>query len=90
MQDPRRSQLAMIGVSAASSSSSAPVSTSPCARDLEGLERARPDMLEPIEITPSGLGLHFPKLDADLYLPTLLEGVFGTRRFRRTETAGAP
>ena len=50
-------------------------------RDLEGFERARPDLLEPIEITPSGLGLHFPKLDADLYLPALLEGVFGTRRF---------
>ena len=49
--------------------------------DLEGFERARPAMLEPIEITPSGLGLHFPKLDADLYLPALLEGVFGTRRF---------
>jgi hypothetical protein len=47
-------------------------------------------MLEPIEITPSGLGRHFPKLDADLCLPTLLEGVFGTRRFRRTETADAP
>ena len=51
------------------------------ARDTEGLERARPTDLEPIEISPSGLGLHFPKLDADLYLPALLEGVLGSRRW---------
>ena len=59
-------------------------------RDLEGFERARPDLLEPIEITPSGLGLHFPKLDADLYLPALLEGVFGSRRFMGTKPADTP
>lgn len=58
-------------------------------RDLEGLQGARPGMLEPIEITPSGLGLHFPKLDADAYLPALLEGVFGTRRFMRERAAEA-
>lgn len=54
-------------------------------RDLEGFERASPSTIEPIEITPSGLGLHFPKLDADLYLPSLLEGVFGTRRFMQVD-----
>lgn len=47
----------------------------------EGLETAEPADLEPIEISPSGLGLHFPKLDADLYLPALLEGVMGSRRW---------
>ncbi|MHB1670050.1 DUF2442 domain-containing protein [Thiomonas sp.] len=47
----------------------------------EGLGHARPDDLTDIEITPSGLGLHFPKLDADLYLPALLEGVFGSRQW---------
>jgi len=56
-------------------------------RDLEGLERAKPHELEPIEISPSGLGLHFPKLDADLYLPALLEGVFGSRRHMAERTA---
>ncbi|HRY23569.1 MAG TPA: DUF2442 domain-containing protein [Geminicoccaceae bacterium] len=50
------------------------------ARDTEGLERARPADLEPIQISRSGLGLHFPRLDADLHLPALLEGVFGSRR----------
>ena len=59
-------------------------------RDLEGFERARPSNLDSIEITPSGLGLHFPELDADIYLPSLLEGVFGTRRFERHATAEAP
>jgi Protein of unknown function (DUF2442) len=50
-------------------------------RRAQGLERAEPADLEPIEISPSGLGLHFPKLDADLWLPALLEGVFGSRRW---------
>lgn len=51
------------------------------------IERARPADLEPIQISRSGLGLHFPRLDADLHLPALLEGVFGSRRrlLARTE-----
>jgi hypothetical protein len=48
-------------------------------RDAQGLESARPEQLDPIEISPSGLGLHFPKLDADLYLPALLEGLLGSK-----------
>jgi hypothetical protein len=47
----------------------------------EGLEKAQPGQLEKIEISPSGLGIHFPELDADLYLPALLEGVFGSRQW---------
>jgi hypothetical protein len=49
--------------------------------DVEGLERADPEQLEPIEISPSGQGLHFPKLDADVYIPALLEGVLGSRKW---------
>lgn len=49
--------------------------------DTQGLETARPTDLDRIEISPSGFGLHFPKLDADLYLPALLEGVLGSRRW---------
>src|SRR6266852_631222 len=49
--------------------------------DTQGLETAKPAQLDLIEISPSGLGLHFPKIDADLYLPALLEGVFGSRRW---------
>ena len=47
----------------------------------QGLEGAKPAQLGTIEISPSGLGLHFPKLDADLYLPALLDGWFGSKRW---------
>jgi hypothetical protein len=50
-------------------------------RDAEGLEGASPAQLETIEISPSGFGIHFPKLDADLYLPALLEGFLGSKRW---------
>jgi Protein of unknown function (DUF2442) len=48
-------------------------------RDAQGLEKASAAQLDAIEISPSGFGIHFPKLDADLYLPALLEGFLGTR-----------
>ncbi|MHB1938034.1 MAG: DUF2442 domain-containing protein [Acidobacteriaceae bacterium] len=59
-------------------------------KDAEGLERATPSQLQAIEITPSGFGIHFPKLDADLYLPALLEGFLGSRKWmaRRLGMAG--
>ena len=59
-------------------------------QDAEGLERATPSQLQAIEITPSGFGIHFPKLDADLYLPALLEGFLGSRKWmaRRLGMAG--
>ncbi|MFZ0802852.1 MAG: DUF2442 domain-containing protein [Terriglobales bacterium] len=60
-------------------SSNLDVSFSPS--DVQGLEHARPSQLEEIEITPSGFGIHFPRLDADLYLPALLEGFLGSKRW---------
>lgn len=50
-------------------------------RDVQGLGNARPSQLEEIEISPSGFGIHFPKLDADLYLPGLLEGFLGSKKW---------
>lgn len=47
----------------------------------QGLKKASPDDLDTIEITPSGFGLRFPKLDADLYLPGLLEGFLGSKHW---------
>lgn len=47
--------------------------------DAEGLEDARPAQLKEIEISPSGFGLHFPAMDADLYVPGLLEGFLGSK-----------
>lgn len=49
--------------------------------DAEGLEKATPAQLAKIEISPSGFGLHFPTIDADLYLPALLEGFLGSRKW---------
>jgi hypothetical protein len=60
-------------------SSKITVSFSP--RDAQGLEHARPYQLEAIEISPSGFGIHFPKLDADLYIPALLEGFLGSTKW---------
>ena len=34
-----------------------------------------------IEISPSGLGIHFPRVDADIYLPALLETMLGSKRW---------
>jgi uncharacterized protein DUF2442 len=42
------------------------------ARLAEGLAEASPDDLAEIEISPAGLGLHWPKLDADVYVSALL------------------
>jgi hypothetical protein len=55
------------------------VSFSP--HDAQGLENAKPWQLEEIEISPSGFGVHFPRLDADLYVPGLLEGLLGSKRW---------
>lgn len=49
--------------------------------DAQGLENAKPSDLVNIEISPSGLGLHVPALDADLYLPALLDGFLGSRKW---------
>ena len=50
---------------------------------MQGVENAHPADLADAEISPSGLSVHFPKLDADLYLPALLEGFLGSRVRRR-------
>ena len=55
------------------------VSFSP--RDAQGLERAKPAQLDEIEVSPSGFGIYFPKLDADIYVPGLLDGFLGSRKW---------
>jgi hypothetical protein len=46
------------------------------AQGLEGASVADPAM---IEVTPTGDGLHWPALDADLWVPGLLAGQFGSK-----------
>ncbi|ACA21230.1 hypothetical protein M446_7004 (plasmid) [Methylobacterium sp. 4-46] len=48
---------------------------------IEGLAGASPEDLREIEVTPAGLGLHFPRLDADVYVPALIEGVTGSGKW---------
>lgn len=45
---------------------------------LQGLEDATATDLAEVEISPSGFGIHFPRLDADIYIPSLLHGIRGT------------
>jgi hypothetical protein len=47
----------------------------------EGLADAPQSKLRKIKISPNGLGLHWPLLDADLYVPGFIEGAFGSRRW---------
>lgn len=58
-------------------------------RDAEGFALAKPEQLSKIEISPSGLGLHFPAIDADIYLPALLEGFLGSRRWMAAQLGKA-
>jgi hypothetical protein len=45
------------------------------------LENIRPSDFEEIEVRPEGLGLRYPALDADLYVPALLAGITGSERW---------
>ena len=58
-------------------------------RLAEGLAGASPTDLSEIEISPAGLGLHWPKLDADVYVPALLQGVFGSKRWMAVQLGAA-
>ena len=51
------------------------------AHEVQGLETATPVDLSQMEINPPGFGLHFPTLDADIYVPALLQGVFGSEQW---------
>jgi hypothetical protein len=42
-----------------------------------------------VEITPDGFGLHWEVLDADLRIPGLAAGVFGTKAWMRALAAQA-
>jgi hypothetical protein len=46
---------------------------------LQGLSNATPKQLAAVELTPTGSGLHWESLDADLSVPQLVAGLFGTK-----------
>ncbi|MFN0304753.1 MAG: DUF2442 domain-containing protein [Burkholderiales bacterium] len=47
----------------------------------QGLAGAKATDLRRIEVSAAGLGLHWPKLDADLYVPALVKGILGTKQW---------
>jgi hypothetical protein len=47
----------------------------------QGLAGAKATQLRRIEVAAAGLGLHWPLLDADLYVPTLVKGILGTKQW---------
>jgi hypothetical protein len=49
--------------------------------DVEGLRSATREEIGNVEILGRGTGLHWPALDLDLYVPSLLRNVYGTRRW---------
>ena len=48
---------------------------------IEGLADAPDEVVSRFEINPDGLGLRWPDLDLDLYLPALLQGIYGTQKW---------
>ena len=48
---------------------------------LQGLESATAEQLAEVELWGPGSSLHWESLDVDHYIPSLIEGVFGNRRW---------
>lgn len=48
---------------------------------LQGLEHATRAQLAEVEVVDAHSGLHWESLDVDHYVPSLIEGVFGNRRW---------
>jgi hypothetical protein len=49
--------------------------------DLQGLQSGTREQIAHIEIVGGGTGLHSPDLDADLYVPALLRGIYGNKKW---------
>jgi hypothetical protein len=55
----------------------------------QGLEEATDEQLAEIEILGAGYGLHWEALDADLSIPGLLAGLFGTKAYMARQAGQA-
>jgi len=58
-------------------------------RDVEGLQHATIADLKAIEVEALGLGIHFPTIDADLHVPSLLDGILGSKRWMAARRGAA-
>ncbi len=54
---------------------------------VQDLQGAAEDDLADVQVDGVGFNLHWPALDADLYVPALVSGVFGTRAWMTRELA---
>jgi len=48
-------------------------------RFLQGVAGAAPELIAKVQVRPSGHGLHWEELDADLTVPALAAGIFGSQ-----------
>ncbi len=53
----------------------------------QALCEAKPSQLKKIEIDGAGFALFFPKLDDGIYLPSLLRGIFGAKKWLDKQAA---
>jgi hypothetical protein len=49
--------------------------------ELQGLQSATKKQAGRVDIVGSGTGLHWPDLDADFYVPGLLRGLYGNKKW---------
>jgi hypothetical protein len=56
---------------------------------IQGLRDASPSDLEVIKISPSGFGIHFPKIDVDLDIPELTIGHYGSKNWMAANLGAA-
>jgi Protein of unknown function (DUF2442) len=50
-------------------------------RTLQGLAKATDEQIQNYELLGRGTGMSLPDLDVDLYVPALIEGIYGNRRW---------
>lgn len=49
--------------------------------ELQGLQSAPKDQIARVEIVGGGTGLHWPSLDIDFYVPSLLRRIYGNKKW---------
>lgn len=49
--------------------------------NLQGLENATAAQLRDYELHGLGYGFGFPELDADFYIPSLIQGIYGSKKW---------
>lgn len=56
---------------------------------IEELADADATDLTEIEISPTGTALHWPHIDADVYVPSLMQGIYGTKQWMAAQLGAA-